>query len=71
MKIVDAQSASFEKETAITVMNSFMQSHSDIKGVFCINDAMAEGAALAAQSAGKKARCISGALTVRKTPFYD
>ncbi|HUM82388.1 MAG TPA: sugar ABC transporter substrate-binding protein [Lachnospiraceae bacterium] len=54
MKIVDAQSASFEKETAITVMNSFMQSHSDIKGVFCINDAMAEGAALAAQSAGKK-----------------
>lgn len=54
MKIIDAQSASFEKEKAITVMNSFMQSHNDIQGVFAINDAMAEGAALAAQSAGKK-----------------
>ena len=53
IKIVEAQSASFEKEKAITVMNSFLQSHSDLKGVFCINDAMAEGAALAAESAGK------------------
>lgn len=54
IEIVDAQSASFEKETAITVMNSFLQSHPDLKGVFAINDAMAEGAALAAESAGKK-----------------
>lgn len=54
IKIVDAQSAEFEKEKAITVMNSFLQSHPDLKGVFAINDAMAEGAALAAESAGKK-----------------
>ena len=54
IEIVDAQSASFEKETAITVMNSFLQSHPNLKGVFAINDAMAEGAALAAESAGKK-----------------
>ncbi len=54
IEIVDAQSASFEKDTAITVMNSFLQSHPDLKGVFAINDAMAEGAALAAESAGKK-----------------
>ncbi|MDO4804338.1 MAG: sugar ABC transporter substrate-binding protein [Lachnospiraceae bacterium] len=54
IEIVDAQSASFEKDTAITVMNSFLQSHPNLKGVFAINDAMAEGAALAAESAGKK-----------------
>ena len=54
IEIVDAQSASFEKETAITVMNSFLQSHPNLKVVFAINDAMAEGAALAAESAGKK-----------------
>ena len=54
IEIVDAQSASFEKETAITVMNSFLQSHPNLKGVYAINDAIAEGAALAAESAGKK-----------------
>lgn len=53
IKIIDAQSASFEKETAITVMNSFLQNYSKIDGVFCINDAMAEGAALAIESAGR------------------
>ena len=58
IEIVEAQSASFEKETAITVMNSFLQSHSDLAGVFCINDAMAEGAALAAESAGKGGQLI-------------
>lgn len=58
IKVVDAQSASFEKETAITVMNSFLQKYSDIKGVFCINDAMAEGAALAVQSAGRKGEMV-------------
>lgn len=54
IQILDAQSASFEKETAITVMNSFLQNYDQIDGVFCINDAMAEGAALAVQSAGRK-----------------
>jgi len=56
--IVEAQSASFEKDTAITVMNSFLQSHGDLAGVFCINDAMAEGAALAADSAGKGGQLV-------------
>ena len=58
IKIVDAQSASFEKETAITVMNSFLQNYEKIDGVFCINDAMAEGAALAVQSAGRKGEMV-------------
>jgi ABC-type sugar transport system substrate-binding protein len=62
IEIVDAQSASFQKDTAMTVMNSFLQSYPDLAGVFCINDAMAEGAALAAQSANKKGQiCIWGA----------
>ena len=62
IEIVDAQSASFEKEKAMTVMNSFLQSHSDLAGVFCINDAMAEGAALAADSKGLGGKlCIWGA----------
>ena len=62
IKIVEAQSASFQKDTAMTVMNSFLQSHPDLKGVFAINDAMAEGAALAAQSKNKKGQiCIWGA----------
>lgn len=58
IKIVDAQSAAFEKETAITVMNSFLQNYEKIDGVFCINDAMAEGAALAVQSAGRKGEMV-------------
>ncbi|MBQ7561883.1 MAG: sugar ABC transporter substrate-binding protein [Synergistaceae bacterium] len=62
IKIVDAQTASFQKDTAMTVMNSFLQSYPDLKGVFAINDAMAEGAALAAESANKKGKiCIWGA----------
>jgi ABC-type sugar transport system substrate-binding protein len=62
IEIVDAQSASFQKDTAMTVMNSFLQSYPDLAGVFAINDAMAEGAALAAQSANKKGQiCIWGA----------
>lgn len=58
IEIIDAQSASFEKDQAMTVMNSFMQAHSDLNGVFCINDAMAEGAALAADSAGKTGQYV-------------
>ncbi|MDO4960848.1 MAG: sugar ABC transporter substrate-binding protein [Eubacteriales bacterium] len=58
IKILDAQSASFEKETAITVMNSFLQNYDKIDGVFCINDAMAEGAALAVQSAGRQGEMV-------------
>ncbi|MDD7174757.1 MAG: sugar ABC transporter substrate-binding protein [Clostridiales bacterium] len=53
IKVLDAQPANFQKETATTVMNSFMQNYPEIHGVFAINDAMAEGAALAVDSAGK------------------
>ena len=54
IEIVAQQSASFQKNTAKTVMKAFLQQHGDLAGVFAINDAMAEGAALAADEAGKK-----------------
>jgi ABC-type sugar transport system substrate-binding protein len=55
MEILAAQPADFVKEKAMTVMNSFLQTYSQIDGVFAINDAMAMGAALAAESAGRLA----------------
>ncbi len=58
IEIVDAQSASFEKETAMTVMNSFLQNYDTIDAVFAINDAMAEGAALAVESAGRAGEMV-------------
>lgn len=53
MEILAAQPADFEKEKAMTVMNSFLQTHDQIDGVFAINDAMAMGAVLAAESASR------------------
>ncbi|MDR2478189.1 MAG: sugar ABC transporter substrate-binding protein [Treponema sp.] len=62
MEILAAQPADFVKEKAMTVMNSFLQTYSQIDGVFAINDAMAMGAALAAESAGRlKGMSIWGA----------
>ena len=53
IEIIGAQAANFEKETAMSVMNSFMQANAQIDAVFAINDAMAEGAALAAEAANR------------------
>ena len=53
ISILDAQPADWDKETAISVMNDFMQSYSEIGGVFGVNDSMAEGAAIAAEAAGR------------------
>lgn len=53
IEIIGSQPANFEKEKAISVMNNFMQQHSTIDGVFAINDAMAEGASAAAETAGR------------------
>ena len=61
IEIIDKQSAQFEKATAQTVMNSFLQNYDQIDAVLAINDAMAEGAALACESAGKNDIVIWGA----------
>lgn len=54
VKIVGAQSAEgWKKEIAITIMNSFLQANKEISGVFAVNDNMAEGAMIAAESSGR------------------
>lgn len=61
MEILAAQPADWDKQKAMTVMNSFLQAHPRIDGVFGVNDSMAEGAALAAEAAGRlKGMCIWG-----------
>lgn len=53
IKIVGEQNGEWLKENAMTIMNSFMQTNSQIDAVFAVNDSMAEGAALAAEAAGR------------------
>ena len=53
LKIVGEQNGEWLKENAMTIMNSFMQTNSQIDAVYAINDSMAEGAALAAEAAGR------------------
>ena len=54
LKMVAQQSADFDRNKAMEVMESILQAHPDIDGVFCGNDAMAMGAYQALVSAGKK-----------------
>jgi ABC-type sugar transport system substrate-binding protein len=57
IKIVGAQSAEgWQKEIAITIMNSFLQANKQLDGVFAVNDNMAEGAMIAAEAAGRLAQ---------------
>ena len=51
--ILDAQSGEWLTEKANVVMNDFLTKYPDIGGVFCHNDAMAEGASQAAEAAGR------------------
>ena len=53
MKILDAQSGEWLTEKANVVMNDFLTKYDKIDGVFCHNDAMAEGASQAAEAAGR------------------
>lgn len=53
LKIVGAQNALWNKDKAIEVMNSFLQVNKELDGVFAVNDNMAEGAMIAAESAGR------------------
>lgn len=58
IEVIGSQAADFEKEKAMSVMNSFLQANNKIDGVFAINDAMAEGAALAAESANRLSEMV-------------
>ena len=53
LKMVSQQSADFDRNKAMEVMESILQVHPDINGVFCGNDAMAMGVYQALASAGK------------------
>jgi ABC-type sugar transport system substrate-binding protein len=52
-KMVAQQSADFDRNKALEVMESVLQANPDINGVFCGNDAMAMGAYQALVSSGK------------------
>ncbi len=53
LQMVAQQSADFDRNKAMEVMESILQVHPDIKGVFCGNDGMAMGAFQALIAAGK------------------
>ena len=53
LKMVAQQSADFDQNKAMEVMESILQAHPDIDAVFCGNDGMAMGAYQALVSAGK------------------
>ena len=53
LKMVAQQSADFDRNKAMEVMESILQAHPDINAVFCGNDGMAMGAYQALVSSGK------------------
>lgn len=53
LKLVAQQSADFDRNKAMDVLESILQAHPDINAVFCGNDAMAMGAYQALVAAGK------------------
>ncbi|RCR67784.1 D-ribose ABC transporter substrate-binding protein [Larkinella punicea] len=67
-KMVAQQSADFDRNKALEVVESILQAHPDIDGIFCGNDAMAMGAYQAVMAAGKtreiKVYGFDGALDV-------
>lgn len=56
LKMLAQQSADFDQNKAMEVMESILQAHPDIEAVFCGNDGMAMGAYQALVSAGKAAK---------------
>ncbi len=53
LQMVAQQSGDFDRNKGMEVMESILQAHPDIDGVFCGNDAMAMGAYQALAAAGK------------------
>ena len=56
LHMLSQQTADFDQNKAMEVMESMMQAHPDIDAVFCGNDAMAMGAYQAVLGAGKASR---------------
>lgn len=53
LEMVAQQSAEFDRNKAMEVLESMLQAHPDINAVFCGNDAMASGAYQALEAAGR------------------
>ena len=53
IKIVGAQNALWNKDKAIEMTNAFLQVNKQLDAIFAVNDNMAEGAMIAAESAGR------------------
>jgi len=58
--VVARQTASFDRSTALNVMQNILQAHPNINGVFAQNDEMALGALKALQQSGKTGVAIVG-----------
>jgi ribose transport system substrate-binding protein len=58
LKMVAQQSADFDRNKAMEVLESILQVHPDINAVFCGNDAMAMGAYQAVRAAGKEGKIL-------------
>jgi len=58
LKMVAQQSADFDRNKAMEVLESILQVHPDINAVFCGNDAMAMGAYQAVLAAGKEGKIL-------------
>jgi ABC-type sugar transport system substrate-binding protein len=56
IKIVAAQNGEWNKDKAIAIMNAYLQANKQLDGVFAVNDNMAEGAAQAAEAAGRSVK---------------
>lgn len=59
--ILEEQAGDFTAENANEIMRDFLTKYDDIDMAWCSNDAMAEGAALAIQSAGREGIAVWGA----------
>lgn len=53
IKIVGAENGAWNKDKAIEIMNSFLTNNKELNAVFAVNDNMAEGAMVAADTAGR------------------
>ena len=62
IKVVEEQTANFERTKAIDLMNNWLSKGTEINGVVANNDEMAIGAIIALQQAGRdpKKMCIGG-----------
>ncbi|MCY6371389.1 sugar ABC transporter substrate-binding protein [Clostridium ganghwense] len=53
LKLIEVQPADSDRNKAMTVMENLLQTHPNVKGVFCSNDEMALGAVRALKQANK------------------